>query len=197
MFHYSPAYQLVRVIGIDPGTVTLGIACLDIDVMTRRVELVDARTIDAGRAIRDFQLTSRYHGLRFARLMALEESIYNYLRAFNPHIVASESPYMGRFPQAYAALVECMNSIERAQNRYTPYAMLHRVDPMSVKLAVGVESKGKSKKERSASLSKDHVREGLMRQPIAVPPGYSFQVLDEHAVDATAVAYAIALQVLG
>ncbi len=174
-----------RVVGIDPGSVTLGVAVLDLNIDTHAIELIDARTFDASKSLQPYWLVAKTHGDRVARLMAHEDGLYGYFCCMQPQAIASESPYMGRFPQAYAALTECMTSIRRAVWRYDNRMPLHLSDPMTVKAAVGVVSKGRKNRE---ALSKDHVQEGVLNLDLINHSGIDISKLDEHSIDAIAVA---------
>lgn len=182
----------LRIFGIDPGSVTLGIGIVDYDLKTGETVIVEARTFDAGKAIRHepYPLLTQVHGDRFARLRAHEDSLAASMALWSPHRVISESPYMGRFPQAFAALTEVMTAIRNAVYRYDPFMSLALSDPMTVKQAVGVDTKGQ--RRGKADLSKEAVQAGLkalissgqVRYAAATP----FLNLDEHSVDAICAA---------
>ena len=185
--------QPYRVVGIDPGTKLLGVAALDLDLATGEVALAEVRTFDAEQLMRAYPHVIQVHGSRMARLMALEETLSGFFNYLQPHAIVSESPYMGRFPQAYAALTECVSGIRRAVYRYDQFLPLLMVDPMTAKLAVGVTSKGRPKvgrgKPGKTGLVKEDVRVGLLQQPILNLSGADLNLIDEHSVDAIAVAY--------
>jgi len=195
-------------VGIDPGSVTLGAAALDVDLATGQVTLLEARTFDASKLVRDYTNLVAVHGERVARLTAHEDNLHGYFRFIEPHSIVSESPYMGRFPQAFAALTECITAIRRAVIRYDPHMPLLMVDPMNVKAAVDVFSKGRPKvgkgKHGKTGLTKDDVKDGLLRKldpsitpnPIFNPNGIDIDRLDEHSIDAVAVAYSRARFIL-
>lgn len=74
--------------------------------------------------------------------------------------------------------------------QYDPYAVLHTVDPPTVKKAVGVLGKIKGKDKKSPVKDK-------VAQLSALYLEKDIESLDEHAVDAVAVAYACYKQFLG
>jgi hypothetical protein len=87
---------------------------------------------------------------------------------------------MGRFPQAFAALTECLTAIRRAVLRYDDFKPLLLVDPPTAKLAVGVKGKGSVK---------DDVKQGVLSlRNLLNPDNIDIQNLDEHSIDAIAVA---------
>lgn len=182
-----------RIVGIDPASKLMGVSVIDLHLDTRQAVLLHAQTFNAEHLIRNYQPVISVHGERTARLMAIEDTLHGFFHYWEPHCIISESPYMGRFPQAFATLTECVTAIRRATYRYDPYLPLRMVDPMTAKAAVGVSTKGRAKvgkgKHRKTDLTKDDVKVGLLLQPLHNPNGIDIQQLDEHSVDATAVAY--------
>lgn len=172
----------------------MGAGVIDLDLVTGHVAIVEARTFDASQLIRQapFPQLVEIHGERYVRLLAHEENLVGYFSYWQPHNVVSESPYMGRFPQAYAALVECVNAVRRAVYRYDAFKPLIVVDPMNVKLAVGVSGKGQ-KRGNTDQINKHAVKAGLINLinsgNLLNPSLIDIDALDEHSVDALAVAY--------
>ena len=178
----------LRIVGIDPGTDTLGAAALDVDLATRRVALLEVVTFSGSQMARAYPYISHVHGDRTARLRSHEENLYGYFHYLQPHNVICESPFLGRFPQAFAALTECVSYIRRAVWRYDPMMPLYLVDPPTVKLLVGVKGKGKTKED---------VKQGLLRfQGLENPSNIDISSLDEHSVDAIVVALTRAMFIL-
>ncbi len=172
-----------RIIGIDPGTETLGVSVLDVHLDTNRIALQYAATYTATQLIRLFNLQwiSSVHGEKVARLKAHEENLYSLFTSFQPHEIVSESPYLGRFPAAYAALVECMSTIRSAVMRYDFRMPLYTLDPPTVKASLGVSGK---------SGDKTLMREGLLKlNDLENPNRIPIEQFDEHSIDAVAVAY--------
>lgn len=173
-----------RILGIDPGTDTLGASVLEVDLVTREVVLLESSTFDGTQLARYFTNVATWHGDRAARLMAHEANLYGYMVFMQPHSVIAESPFLRKFPQAFAALTECMSHIRRAVIRYDPFMPLLQIDPPTVKLAMGVGKKGSTK---------DDVKRGLIAEIIAGrilnPNNIDIELLDEHSVDSIAVAY--------
>lgn len=173
-----------RIAGIDPGTDTLGASMLEVDLATRDILILEAQTFQGDKLGRNYGNVAAYHGDRIARLIAHEDNLYGYFMYGQPHSIICESPFLGRFPQAFAALTECISHIRRAVMRYDTFMPLLQVDPPTVKLAVGVKGKG---------TTKDDVKKGLLAK-IAVegiqnPNDIDIGELDEHSVDAIVVAY--------
>ncbi|MFL9998872.1 hypothetical protein PQR34_46825 [Paraburkholderia sediminicola] len=119
---------------------------------------------------------------RLGRISANQESLYWLFRETRPFAVGAESAFISRRrPSAYGALVEVLCSIRYALYRYDPWKVLRTYDPITVKMAVGASSfQGKSPM-REALLDYP----GLMEIYTGTTP---FEDLDDHAIDALAVA---------
>lgn len=182
MLNYPPDSRPYRVVGIDPGTDTLGVALLDVFLGTKQVVLVEAHTFSGEQLARAYPYLAQYYGDRVARLTAHEDNLYGFFVYAQPHSVIAESPFLRKFPQAFAALTECVSHIRRAVMRYNNFMPLLTVDPPTAKLQVGVSGKGKTK---------DDVKQGLVKLiasgQLLNPYEIDILALDEHAVDSIVV----------
>lgn len=170
----------VRMVSIDPGTNNVGLAVCEFNADMTQMFVVDAMTIDLQRLLLRYEKPrADVWGDRHAKLHILTGAITRYLDAWRPVVVCSESPYMGRFPQAYAALVEAMTSLSMGLRAYDPSIRLATWEPSAVKLAMGVNGRSGDKE--------------LMRRAITLRPDIvmcvPLELLDEHAVDAVCVGY--------
>jgi len=157
-----------------------------LDLDTGEIELVDARTFDGTNLARVYPTVAEVHGDRYARLMAHEDNLYGFFGYMRPHTVICESPFMRKFPAAFAALTECCMHVRRALMRYDAYMQLHMVDPPTAKTAVGAKAKGSNK---------DGVKEAILNNPRLLNPLHiDIAALDEHSIDAIAVAFKRALE---
>lgn len=181
--------SIYRLTSIDPGTTTMGIALFEIDLKERYATVGSAFTYNASYALENYPGLAECHGDRNARLFAQRDFLRGLFYQFQPHGVISEAPFMGRFPQAYAALVECVQIIRSAVIEYDPLMPLQTVDPPTAKNAVGVKARGSQKEE---------VAEAVCRLPgIHFMDGVSPYDFDEHTADAVAVGYYRIKQLLG
>ena len=169
-----------RIVALDPGTAALGVAVIDVDPETGHLYVNHATTLDVLKEAQRYPQIAALHGDRVSKLHALERALVRIFLAWKPDQIVSEAPYMGRFPQAYAALVECVTSIRRAVMSYDRTLPLPTIDPATVKKSVGVSGKSGDK---SAMLSAIQSRDDLT---LCV----NLSDLDEHAIDAIAVGYA-------
>ena len=170
-----------RVVGLDPGTENLGFSVLDLSLWTGDIKVVHSETITPQKMLSDYKTEERIHGARTARLMALEDSLFSRFELFQPHAICTESPFLGRFPQAFAALTECVSFVRRAVCRYDRYMPLEMVDPPTAKKAVGMTVK--------RGITKDDVKVAVEKLNIAYAEGIVLDELDEHEIDSIAVAY--------
>lgn len=171
-----------RIIGIDPGTETLGVCILDIDMKTGEVISTTAFTLIASKSPYFDKELSLLQDHKTARLKAHLLNLQNLFIKAKPSLVASEAPFYNRMrPSAYAPLVETMMVIREALLAFNRYSRLITLDPPRVKKAVG--AKGNAKKEEvEKALRNYQVELKLSKKEI--------DEMDEHSVDATCVAYA-------
>lgn len=168
-----------RVLGIDPGTTTLGVAILHWDVDQPKIYVENAFTLTANDRLLGYQAFTEIHGSRIARFCQQADELANIFVNVKPHAVIAESPYMGRFAQSFGALTECVLNIRQTLFNHDMSMPLLQVDPTSVKKTVGV------KKGRMSD--KEDVRRALRERPELIW-GVDLEALDEHSVDAVAVA---------
>lgn len=175
---HDPTY---RIFSIDPGTNTLGVAVIDVDLQQGTAIVVEAFTVQGDRLYQQYPEVIEVHGERVAKLIAHEENLKRLLYQFQPHCVVSEAPFMGRFPQAYAALVECIGAIRRAVMAYNSAMALDMIEPSVVKKAVGASGRGSNKED---------VARAIQSLPdLSYCPWIDPQQFDEHTSDAVAVGY--------
>lgn len=170
-----------RMVSIDPGTTTLGVAVSEFSEDLNRMIVVDATTIRADiLAKRYYPDMIKRHGDRNARLIALRDALRRYFDTWLPTVICSESAYLGRSPQAYAALIEAVSAVRYACELHDPSIRLDLIPPSEVKVGVGVNGRSGDK--------------SLIRDALECIDDLWIQVemllLDEHAIDAIAVGYA-------
>lgn len=175
-FNASP---YLRVMSIDPGTKTLGLAVWEVDQRTNERVILFAHTVMTDRQMSYYPWLVDNHSEKTARLKAIEDELLFFMCEWDVHVVATEGPYFRRMVTAFQALVECVTAIRAALVRYDPYMQLYIFDPASVKKSVGVGGNSGDKE--------------LMRQAVIqhfgnmVAPGVDLYEISEHAIDAIAV----------
>lgn len=173
---------LVRVVGIDPGTTFMGVSVLEFDILTMRLHSVRPMTLNGDRLPGSDWLSTLYCD-RTRRLEALRYAMLNLLCNEQPIGVASESPFYNmKRPNAFGALKEALSAIQMAVSEYDWNRPLYLIDPPSVKRAAGAKG----------NADKDQMKATLLSHPELGPhlAQYAY-CLDEHSIDATAVAYAL------
>lgn len=171
---------MFRYMSIDPGTNSLGIAINGIDLQTGEKKVLHSTTTNIDRLVEWMygETVIPIHGLRYAKVLCCQEVIFKFLVSWNIQAVVSESPYMGRFPQAFSALVECMQAMRMAAYRYNPNMPFNVIDPSTVKMVLGVKGNSGDKSLMTSAVTR------------VVGDHHDVQYLDEHAIDAIAVGHA-------
>lgn len=170
-----------RVLGIDPGSRTLGISILDYFPYEGKLELVEAWTLVTEQAIRNNRWRTVLIGEHEARLEAISAEILTALKTHAPDAVAMEIPYLKRLPQTFSVLTQVMRAIEYAVKSYSLAMPLAKYDPSTVKKAIGVPGNSPDKTLVYKAVSGLACLENVS--------GRSLESLSEHAIDATAVAH--------
>lgn len=168
-----------RVMGIDPGTTTLGISVIEWGFVERSFLVQTAFTVKVLDTAPAWQSTAEYHGNRYARLRQLHAQVGMALRDYQPHAVCCEAPFKGRFVQSFAALTECVSVIRTAVYEHNPHLPMEMVDPNTAKLAAGAQLKrGGDQKQ---------IVVDALAQRRDIRWGVDMASLDEHSIDSVAV----------
>ncbi len=169
------------IIGIDPGSESLGVAEINFDIQTLEVVGWQAVTYLGSKLLKGSAWTEEVHGARYRRLIAHRKNLIKLFEQIRPFLIACEAPFINmRRPQAYGALTEVVYEIRQAVIAYSPWNELYLIDPSSVKNGVGAKG----------NADKDAVKVKILQieelQKVATS---SMAALDEHSIDALAVAY--------
>lgn len=174
-----------RILAIDNGSRTLGAAIVDIDPNDLHLDVRYHHTVNADRIVKPYMGLMDTDGDRYARFAVMDDYITSLLDIYHPHIVAVESPFLFKQPQAFAVLKEMMLTIRLAVRKYDPILSFYEVPPDVAKKALGVRRKAKGERIDNKIL----VTEALESR---TDVRYHYpQPLDEHTRDAIAVAYHI------
>lgn len=190
--HCEPEDHIGRIVGIDPGSTTLGCAMIEYDVRTFEILRTCAYTFNADKMKLD-QLAVLNHSERFARIWDLSDALYEVFRDLQPTHIISESPFLKRkFPQAFAVLTEVVFGVRMAVRKYDPTMPLDLVDPPTAKMAVGANPKGKKGASQAEKKKEVHTALAKLLPELVFDSDNSvaaFEDLDEHSVDSIAIAY--------
>lgn len=182
MLHIPPdAAKTATVMGIDPGSSNLGVAIIEFDIESMTIVKTIASTLVGVKLMKKDTWDTELHGERFSRIRALKEAMLDLMETHNPVQIACESPfYSQRMPSAFGVLMEVLIAVKEAIYEYDSWRVVWLIDPPRVKQGVG--GKGNADKDKMKELVvglSDLCYEGDV--PLAQ--------LDEHSIDAIAVAY--------
>lgn len=186
------ASPIGSIVGIDPGSDTLGVGILYVDLRTWQIVSSEAFTLNGTRNGRGSFVTE-VHGDRHGRIDSHREELTRVFRLVNPFSLACEAPFISRRrPQAFGALTEVVCAVRAAAMAYDAWRPLEMIDPPTVKRAVGVS--GKTGGPEGKKLMLQAVL--AMQQVFCYNGPVEMQKLDEHSIDALAVAYCHYIQLL-
>lgn len=167
------------VMGIDPGTSDLGVSILTTAIEPATITVEHAETLKLPNRVPNIVAIEELCSPRMARIQHLGLQLADMLDYYQPHVVICESPFMGRFAQAFEALTELMWVIRTHMWEYDPTISLITVPPVPVKKNLGLSKKHELK-------DKDLVRDRLYKRK-DIEWNIEKDLLDEHSIDATAV----------
>lgn len=175
------ASGVTSIVGIDPGTEMLGIAVLVFDVSTFEILSVQADTYKGSR-LPGSEWAAYIHSDRYKRIASHKANLIEILNHYRPLFVSCESPfYNQKRPSAYGALTEIICAIREAVNVYDVWKPLYLIDPPSVKKAVNA----------AGNAGKDAVKASILQiKELTQVCSKTIEEMDEHSIDAMAVAYA-------
>lgn len=182
MLHMPPGSSpIVSIVGLDPGSFNLGVAVILFNVETLQIVSTEAWTLSGIKLAREYPWYTNIHGELDGRIYAMQESFSKTLAYYQPLLVASEAPFISKkFPQAGLVLTRVVSAVRQAVMRYDMWKSLDIVDPPTVKMAVGAPG----------NAPKEVVKEKVLQIPDLHYNGtVPLHLLDEHSIDAIAVAY--------
>lgn len=172
------------IVGIDPGSDTMGISEIKIDIASMHIVQTTAWTIKGSKLVDEDCWLAVLHSFRLARIKALGEALVSTFENIEPTIIACESPfYNPRRPNAYGVLVEVLTEIKKSVIEYDIWKPLYLIDPSTIKKSVGAPGNAdKNVMKTNVCL--------LNQQGILKYSGKDvIESLDEHSIDAIATAY--------
>lgn len=174
-FNINPYY---KIIGIDPGTESMGISIFQIDLNTLDIVDIKSKTYFSSKLPRYIN-TELIHGERIQKLSNIKYNLINILNIEKPNLVTCESPFINmKRPGAFAALNEVVSTIRNTIIEYDVQLNFILVEPSNVKKAVGAP--GNCDKETIKKICKNNI---IFNNLINI------DMLDEHSIDSMCVAY--------
>lgn len=181
MIHIPPgSSDRATIVGIDPGTEKLGVSYIEFSVVDMRIYSCGALTLTGSKLPRG-DWTGAIHNDRYSRINALHEELLNIFDEKRPLLVSCEAAFINvKRPAAYGALVEVVCAIRSAVHKYSPWRAISFSSPSSTKQAIGAPG----------NADKDVVKKNILKIDELVSTCESkLELLDEHSIDALAVAY--------
>lgn len=183
---HKDSEEILRIIGIDPGSTTMGVGLIEVNLKDQLIIGMAAKTLNA-KKLRLSELDEKVHSARYSRIYALGDALYDLFAEVKPSIVACESPFMSRRqPTAYGSLMETVYAVRTALRNYDSTIPLDLVDPPTAKIAVGAKGNA-GKEEVLAGLVKVCEKEGALFDE--EKSGMAIKEIDEHSSDGLAIAY--------
>jgi Holliday junction resolvasome RuvABC endonuclease subunit len=177
-----PEPHTANIIGIDPGTESLGLSIITIDVRSLDILYTQAQTFVGSKLAAFNPWDELTHHARFTRINALRAAITNTLVYYRPLQVISEAPFWNPSrPGAYQALVEICNAIRGAVYDYDPWRSLYMVEPSILKKTIGAKGGDGKDAIKNAVLNR--------RQELRVINNSELEWFDDHSIDAIGAAY--------
>lgn len=168
------------IIAIDPGSESLGCACLTVDIRTLQLRNIWSTTFH-GSKLHPNPWTTFMFGERIAKIEAHAENLLYILESERPICLVCESPFINmKRPQAYGALMEVISAIRRVMMQYDAQRSMYMIDPPSAKKAVGAPGNADKQTVQQHILANVEIMQALST-PVSN--------LDEHSFDAIAIGY--------
>lgn len=175
--------SVIKVLGIDPGTDTMGYAPLIFDPATGETTGVGVHTYVASKEYRFRKESIDIHGEKFTRLFAHADHLACLLEDFQPDYIIAEAIFYRRGrAQAYRGLAECWMMIRTVVNRWKPTAPIMQIEPVPAKQNLGV---GVGRGKRAELKNKTLVERAVLRRKDMTFDADSHP--NEHSYDATAI----------
>lgn len=172
-----------RIVGIDNGTINMGLCVMDLDLATYKPCLIDAHTVNAQALSEDHGVIEQTHTALYARLRALEDYLIRYYNRFKPDAVVSESPFSHLNIRTYGDLTKALYVARRAIYEYDETVRFYKIAPQEGKKAVGAKDYKDKNSTRCAILK-------LIEQGEITNHTVDIEALGHDAVDAISVGYA-------
>lgn len=180
-FQLDPRYKTFRLIGLDPGLNSYGVAAFEVDAENLQILNIEAQTFHSWK-LPDFtgydENRIPEHQLKRYRLARELSQVFELIQ---PCIVVYETPFFDRTkPLAFQRLVEIMTMTVDTVTQYNPNTQFEKKSPQTVKESLGV----------AGIKGKEVVRDAMELHPEIMshfPEGLSN--LDQHAIDAVAVGW--------
>lgn len=176
-----PPDDKIRIMACDPGTVTLGLSIIEVDIedFNKLPVVVWSDTVGVKNPKVEDSLFLIDGGRRW-RMEEIQKQMIEVIEFAQPTFFITETPFFRRGKMsAYESGVELQTMIHDAVRSLTLTTKVYGINPISVKHYVGVDHIGTGKEEvRQAVLS-------LFEDSTEI----DLSILDEHSIDSIAVGH--------
>jgi Holliday junction resolvasome RuvABC endonuclease subunit len=178
----QPDYSISRILSIDPGLNTTGIAVTEAEITNKHIYSIFAETLVTQKLSDRSEFVEDTVSERMIKLTKLSDAVRSIIQYSNPSIVVIENPFYNmRRPSAFGALMEVVTTLHRTVVEHNPNIYFITISPYEVKKSV----------KAGLTEGKDSVKEMMANVPeIMSKLICDFNQLDEHAIDAIGVMYA-------
>lgn len=175
-------FNIYKIIGIDPGINNTGVSIVEIEYNTNTIRRISAFTIHPVKLPNLTGLDYYNHSSRTITLYKLKGELYRVFTEIEPSLVICESPFFNRLcPMAYGSLLEVVSAIRDVVISLNKNIPFNTIEPLLVKKVVGAGMVA-GKADIKTKISNLPAITDVLIQDI--------NTLDEHSLDAIAVAYA-------
>lgn len=177
---FEQSDNVANIVGIDPGSQTLGFSVLSFDVTTNEIIKTQAKTFTGGKLAFISEWEELTHGERQARISAHGKNLLELFNHYMPLQIACEAPFYNmKRPNAFQALLEVILEVKKSAHLYDPWRSVYLIDPPTVKKSVGASGGG----------DKEAVKKAIAAKKQELKLVQEIELYDEHSIDAIAVAY--------
>lgn len=177
---FEQSDRVANIIGIDPGSQTLGFSVLSFDVVTNEIVKTQAKTFTGSKLACVSEWEELTHGERQARISAHGKNLLELFNHYMPLQIACEAPFYNmKRPNAFQALLEVILEVKKSAMLYDPWRVVYLIDPPTVKKSVGASGGG----------DKDAVKKAIRLKTEELKLTQDLDEYDEHSIDSIAVAY--------
>jgi Holliday junction resolvasome RuvABC endonuclease subunit len=173
--------RTTRIVGIDPGSESLGFASIEFDIETGFIVKTMACTFKGSKMMKKDTWAIEVHGERASRIDALKSKLLEKFVELNPIQIVCEGAFFNNLrPNAFEVLVEVRTAIKQAISDFDCWRTIYLIDPPTVKKSVGAPGNADKVKVKACVLA---------LSGLSYSGETPLDMLDEHSIDAIAIAY--------
>lgn len=181
MLHTPEYYSNFNILAIDPGLNNTGVAVYNCSYNLENINGISAFSLNTDKINEIDSADPFYHTERVLKLARMKQAMDSILLQLNPCLIICESPFFNRLrPSAYQALVQVITIFQQSALDYNPNVPFCFIEPLLVKKKIGAGFTSGKESVKDMVSKNDYLMEKLV---------VDLDGLDEHAIDAIAIAY--------